>query len=271
MTDVPNRQAVELNFDTLREKGYLWIRRASTFMSIGSNAAAIRPPIGHQLDERQQFNFMPAQVTEAEAITFVDEFASWTISNGLRELTEGHSGFLIDAYAPAYVIAEGEQLLPNLVAKIKAFERLSVVEQRAEMFKLFGTDDEFVPMFKSITQARNCLAHRNGVVGHKDIDPATGTFTLRWRFSGMHLAGVYLDLNAAVEPIVVGDNGAVTFERVDRARTYQLGEHMKLSKHDLAEICFGFTIATEMLLKDLKELGQANALIPPDPPAAPAA
>jgi hypothetical protein len=70
---------------------------------------------------------------------------------------------------------------------------------------------------------------------------------------------------AALGGILVA--GDVTFERVDKARTYQLGEQIKLSKHDLAEICFGFTIATDMVLKDIKELGQAKGLIPPDPPA----
>jgi hypothetical protein len=38
---VVEKRPIELNFDELREKGFIWIRRASVFMSIGSNAAAI--------------------------------------------------------------------------------------------------------------------------------------------------------------------------------------------------------------------------------------
>lgn len=97
-----------------------------------------------------------------------------------------------------------------------------------------GTVDEYNDMFVSILQARNCLAHRNGAVGPKDVDPATGIFTLRWRFSGVHVGGIYLDLNAGLGEMIVGENGALTLEHVVKTRIYNLGEQIRLTRHDLA-------------------------------------
>lgn len=262
MTNVQPQQAIELNLDKLREKGFIWIRRASAFMGIGTNAAAIRPALRHTLDDRAQFNFLPKDASEEEAIGYVDEFMAWTISNGLRELTEGHAGFLVNAYGPALVIATGNQTLGSLRRALVKFERGNVLEQRTELFALMGTNDDYLDMFESILQARNCLAHRNGVVGQKDVD-VTGSFTFRWRFSGLHVGGVYLDLNKdEAQDIVVGDNGAVTMQPVVKTKTFQLGEQIRLTRHDLAEICLGFSIATEMVLKDLGELAQAKNVQP---------
>lgn len=252
---------VQVNWDELREISNVWIRRASVFMGIGANAARIQPPISHVLDDRAQFHFTTQTPTEKEAKLFVSEFDVWVVANGLRELVEGHSTFLDAVYGRVVLLKVGRIKFEELQKLERDFERKSVSEKRERVTEELGIDDPFADMFQSMNQCRNCLAHRNGVVGWKDVD-ANRQMDVRWRTLGFSVGGERIDLNRGDREFHVKEGGELTGGPIDVSRTFALGEQIRLTRHDLGEICMGFHMAGETILSAMAALAATKGLLP---------
>jgi hypothetical protein len=262
--DIPGSSvAVGVNFDQLRHLSNIWIRRASIFMGIGSNAARVEPTISHLLSDRMQYVFATPNPTAEEARHFVEEFEVWVIANGLRELVEGHALFLDHVFGPFQLITRGPIRRGDLETLSARFERDNASEKRAQLFATLGREDQFASMFESLNIARNCLSHRNGLVAAKDLNTDDGEFELRWRFGGIKVRGEYVDLNT------VGDEGLhvsagekVQFGPVDKSRRFPLGSQLRITRRELAEICFGFSMAAESVLDPLMAICREKGILP---------
>jgi hypothetical protein len=262
--DIPgNMVGVGVDFNKLREQSNLWIRRASIFMGIGANAAQIEPPVSHVLFDRAQYHFTAMTPTPEQARHFVDEFEVWVVANGLRELVEGHATFLDAVFDPFQLITKGTIRVAELQTLHAKFELNNVFEKRAQLFAALGITDHFEPMFTSLQVARNCLAHRNGIVGPRDVNTVEGQFELRWRFSGLKIRGQFVDLNAVPEGVRVEAGEAVQFGPVEKSRRFAVGSQLRLTRHELSEICFGFQIAAESVLEPLIGILREKGLLPP--------
>lgn len=262
----------QINIDFAKLEGIVAIsvRRASIFMGIAANAGRIDPPISHVLDDKAQFKFIADDAPLAARREMVDAFNTWVIANGLREMIESFSIFLGECFLIRHLIAEQE--FPDAVAK-KRFERLGVEDQLASLSGDLPIDERFFTMFGSLNQARNCLAHRRGVIGVADVPTPGLPFVLRWRTRTITLEDGrdVAQLLVAGEEIKVEAGENIRSEEVERTKTYAIGEAIILSRHELSEICLGITIATAAIRLRLyefaKERGVQDA---PQPDAEPA-
>lgn len=248
---------LNVDFDKLREKSTIWIRRASVFLGLASNAASADPPISHVLDDRARNIFVPDNPSDEAKATFLEEFEIWAVANALRDLIEGHSSFLRSAhYIAEIVIANGIEK-SILDARCSAFERQNIIYQRRNLTKLLNIHDDFDAMFASFVMARNCLAHRNGVVSDKDKNTKDG-LEINWRFLGLKIPDKngeyrYLDLNEG-EEYFVKSGTKVQFGPVVKSKTFALNEQIRLNRHDLVEMLLGFHIAAEVVIGELMNL-----------------
>ena len=218
-------QIINLNLDynQLRETGLVWARRASIFLGLGSNAAKASPPLSHVMDSRVQYILVPPDPAPELKEKFLEEFEVWVIANGLRELVEGYSTFLRNAHSAAFIVSSpgGKVSYGDHQSASAAFERRNVAEQSTELCQMLGIENAYEKMFESFRRARNCLAHRNGVVGPVDVGSVEGdSLEIRWRFPGMKTGhgedAKYLDLNDHPDGYRVGPGTPLLFGPVWR-------------------------------------------------------
>lgn len=255
-------QTLLLDFDRLRERNSIWIRRASIFMGIGANAARVNPPLSHVLDDRMQYHFTKQEVTEDEARHYVEEFETWVVASGLRELIEGHSTFLDNAYGPSVLINRGVMTRGDLAKLVVAFEGENVFKKRAAICAELGIDDQFAAMCSSLNKARNCLAHRNGVVGQRDVNTDDGCLEITWRFLGVRLGegGPSLDLNRDPREVRVEQETTIQVGPQVRTSRFALRTQLRLTRHDLSEICLGFSVAADNIIAAMQQLSATKGV-----------
>ncbi|MBM2713500.1 hypothetical protein JQK88_20210 [Mesorhizobium caraganae] len=206
---------------------------------------------------------MPQEVTVETSQAFVRDFESWTITNGFRDLVETFSVFLVAVFSIAYILERGTVLKEDHDKAIRKFDRGGVEAQLAALTKTLGLDGGFSQMFVSLNSARKCMAHRRGIVSLEDTGPLEESFVLRWRTRSLMLEdegdatlAPYRD-----EPLYVEKGEAILYAEVERTTVFSLGEQIRLSRHDLSEICYGVMIATECVRERLINLGRKQGKI----------
>jgi hypothetical protein len=248
------------DFDQLREIVALGVRRASIFMGIGANAAGLDPPLSHVLDDKAQFVVVPQEVSAKVSSEFLREFENWVVANGLRDLVETFSIFLAETYAMHFLFEKGQVLAEDFERAKRRFEFKGVEQQLAAMNQLLALDGRFLSMYSSLNQARNCMAHRRGIVGLVDVPARNQPFVFTWRTRAMFLEDgrdVSVLLQCGEEVHVEAGQKIVNSE-VERSKNFALGEPIRLSRHELNEICFGVTIAMENVRSGLIEFARSK-------------
>jgi len=251
---------VKVDFDELREIVALGVRRASIFMGIGTNAARIDPPISHVLNDQASLTFVDSNFTEENSREFVQEFECWIIANGFRELVETFSHFLSTVYGIYYFFEHTETTMGDINKANRQFEYKGIEDQMDILTGLLNLDGRFSPMFASLNQARNCMAHRRGVVGLKDISEPDQPFVLLWRtktavLEDEHGTDIFRNIGDGIR---VEKGRRISIVEVERSKNFDMGEPIRLSRLDLSEICFGVTIAMEYVRTCLIEFGRCE-------------
>jgi len=232
---------VHIDFDTifaLLENG---VRRADVFMGLGLNASEHQPAISHVLAHQgPKIELVKEELTVDEREVVGVEFGKWIKAAGLRELLETFQLFLTRVYHALYVVhgIKGPLTDKALIAPNR-FERLGLSDQATELQKLVDVSDEQLEILQSLNQARNCYAHRRGLVGTKDVDPVTGIFSLKWLT--LIIEAVEPDGNVVSGEALFGyhfTEGAVMRVRVGLGVSqFHAGEELVIAKSDLKQIC----------------------------------
>jgi hypothetical protein len=264
---------VQINFLQIREPADIGIRRASIFLGLATNAAATVPPLSHVLDDRVQYRFVTNEVSPETAAHFREEFTYWVMGNALRELVDAFSLFLIRC-RPTLHLMETKNIDQNELIKVEAsIEARNISQQYDEVKKLLGLDPSYLEMFETFRLARNCLAHRRGIVAAKrDVNTDYETFKLRWCFIGMFVQtdGVerLIDADSIGEGIHVEKGGTIVARLAWKEKEFPVGSQIRLSRHDLAEICLGVELATTHVMQKMHEFASAQGIRDADKEAA---
>jgi hypothetical protein len=260
-----------VDWNQLRELGNRGIRRASVFMGIGTNAARQVPRVSHVL-EGSPFVVVPSAVSEEVQSQFSDTFEQWVVSNGLREIVETLSSFLIEAFKGAYILNAGSSADALEFQKaVSKFDRVGVEKQLARISEMLALDGRFLPMFGSLNIARNCLSHRRGIIGREDEQAPGAGFVLTWRTRSLRREDG-TDLTLAIKDgqaprVEAGER--LIFEEVERTRHLTIGQEIHLTQHELSEICLGSTIAIGCVVDGLINLVRSKGFtvnMTPEPP-----
>ncbi|MER9461968.1 hypothetical protein NKI80_18880 [Mesorhizobium sp. M0387] len=265
MTQLVN---VQLNLDNVREIANLGVRRAAVFMGIGLNASQTDPPISHVLGGGMQFAVVPDDQPAEQQKAFVEEFGRWVIANGFRELTETFSVFLCEVFGGALLLHQDQIAFSDYQRDLRRFSRLGVSEQLKKAFEKLAIDAPFSVMFETMNDARNCMAHRRGVVSTADTDGAE-TFVLRWRGLALTLANG-LDIVPWLisgEGFHTKDGGLLSLGMVDREKAFAVGEPITLTRYDLQEFCLAVQVAAAVVADGLQNLAIQKGKLPATPAA----
>jgi hypothetical protein len=138
----------------------------------------------------------------------------------------------------------GEDWNKEIVAEAPKYDHLRLPDKLSYLERRYGfVRPELTAHILSLNAARNCLTHRAGVVGTKDVkDPTENGLTVRWR----RLRGEIVEPSGARKPVTLGafvEAGSqieVGFEEV--SKSFLLGSRVEFTSTEFADICLTFSI-----------------------------
>lgn len=195
------------------------------------------------------YSFNGVDVSEEERR---ETYRNWLLSKGFQDLARGIRETLEEAalylamirYKPGLTTQERiEAEMAEVRAKAAKLQFPQLLEQvNADLPDPLAFNTEFL----SLQKARNCLEHRGGRVGERDLDPATARMTLsfpRLRVSYHHNGqdielppGKIIDTHSADNPFGKGEEVQLYISRVTRTRDYSLGEPVVFTASDFCEV-----------------------------------
>jgi len=246
------------------------VRRSDVFMGIGLNSATSDPSISHVLSTKGAgVQLVKTDLTDEEKKSVAHEFGKWIRANGFRELLETFSIYLLRLYDVIYNLhqAYGDG---SKIMDVRRFERLGICDQIDYLRKFISILDERVTILQSLNQARNCYAHRRGLVGDADLDADTGTFDVSW----LRLVYEVQEPDGTIIPEeemfgrFLPKGGAVRIRVELTKKSFAPGDELVLEKEDLKYICLcvhtiGHGLADETLKYALAR--GAEAIPAPEP------
>lgn len=255
-----------IDFPGILEIANKGVRRAAVFLGLGVNAAVDEGFKAYQLTRLANIQLIPDEVGEDTIQHFKEEFRVWIEAAGFRELAETFNCFLDALFEACYIIEKNKQTL-NIYEFRKSVEtfakegmpnKLNVLSQN---FSVCSQDAKYV---RSLGKARNCLTHRRGIVGEKDLD-ASRELKVVWvglDISAVTESGRSVDLNVIPEGGVRIDEGAqIQMQLSERGATFSKGERVNFSTHQLAEICWFYMREAQSLVKSAEEYARSQGIV----------
>lgn len=209
-----------------------------------------------------------------------ETFRNWVLAKGFQDLARGVRETLEEALFFIKML-ESESDAPTTLVLIKA----DMAKIRADAAKLtfpalmeqvngrLREPMEFEAEFRTLQNVRNCLEHRGGRVGAKDVDPATGCLTLTFpRLMTFYMqgeeevelvVGEVIDTHSPDNPFGNGKEVPLYLKRVTRSREYALDEPVVITALDFFEVAmachlFAGDVASKLPTKMVTEEAEAT-------------
>lgn len=206
-------------------------------------------------------------VTDEQARAFLRE---WVLTNGFRDLAEAIASLLDGAHGvlsiwsllpdhskPAQILGGAWNRV--MVKKRRAFARLGISKKLRELRQRgLVLDPSLVQQIESINAARNCLVHRNGVVGSEDTG-AGATFVVSWT----RIALVAKDEHGDRELQKHAEVSAGTMIAVRNASgsaSFPVGARLSFSVQQFNEVAWTLTVFAESVRGVVEAYGRARGV-----------
>ena len=195
------------------------------------------------------------------------------LAGGLRDCVDAIGGALVAAYRecqlwaqPGTIVQQDDGNLhltatttgawwnETFVTGAERFERLTLPEKIARLEQLGLARPAYAEHVLSLNAARNCLTHRGGVVGPRDLKAAADEgLEVTWRrmeLSAMHDGHVRpLDIGSTVE-----EGETVRVEVAATSRVFALGERITFSEDDFSEMALTFMLYAQQITAGILEM-----------------
>lgn len=191
-------------------------------------------------------------------------YKQWMLGKGFHELARGLRQSLEEAYLYIEVAKVGAG--PMLMGELH--ERLAAIKTKANKADFpslmesvnAGLTEKlyFEREFRSLIKTRNCLEHRHGIIGDRDVEKDTGTLTL----SLPRMKVLFLEDGAETELAVgqqFGKDTEIFMKRVTTETRYNLGDKITFSADEFKIIAFGCWCFVQDLVGKLPKLPSAKA------------
>ncbi|MCS3762094.1 hypothetical protein [Bradyrhizobium centrosematis] len=180
----------------------------------------------------------------------------WVLIKAFQDLMRGVRGSLEEAYFFIALLKEGKiraptsatlgEILAPYRAKAEAMNFPNLMEQVNRGLK---KPVPFAEAYGSLQSARNCLEHRDGVVGRRDVD-ATGVLKI-----SVPRAKIFVEQNGAeievYENFYAEKDTVIQMRMETRDLVFRLGEPLKISARDFDDIAFACANFGTMLAQQL--------------------
>jgi hypothetical protein len=260
--------AIHVNLDNIVEILTKGVRRSAVFMSIGQHAAEalssdwFLPPAAST-----NFHLFPKDVPQNLFGEIQAEWRLWVEAGGFRELCEVLESYLAALYRAALIFSqssEGKISSSATLAIPKDFSRKGLQRKLELLESDFDIKITFSKELSSLWDARNCLTHRRGIVGHEDLK-----FDNKLIVSWCGLETVFVDNETGREVLIAHDlpmpdttaGGVVTAKIVHKERRFGLGERLTLTTHEISEICWFCLMQSDALIKSLLQFANEKGVV----------
>jgi len=161
-----------INLDEILSDAEIGINRAQLFMGFGVNVVEDHQFKSYQLYEHTAYlGLLPTPKDDVELEVWKNEFGKWVVANGLREVTESLNAFLdkVNWVCLLFEILKGKTPQNEADKLHKKYLKMGMEEKISNLELKYGLEIKEKSVLLSINRARNCLTHRRGIVGRKDL------------------------------------------------------------------------------------------------------
>ena len=218
-----------IDLDQIWEPALVGILRASFFAGVGTNAARDQSLTNCDLPGLMKFSYSRS-VPNLQDIKL--EFERWILANAFREAVESFA-LALDRSYEALLLAEWVNTGKRpTFSRFRKFFHVGVEKKLEVLCDEFGVSTDVAPYFVSLNKARNCLAHRMGVVGPMDLTEGNA-LVVRYR---------------RMEFIIIEDDGKEQTIPVDTGGTFQIESPCHRAEIRFPEEQRPFALGTRLLL-----------------------
>ncbi len=230
MENQPQAREVVIDLDQVWEPALVGILRASLFAGLGANAARDPSLTNFDLPGLMKFSYSRL-VPDLQEIKL--EFERWTLANAFREAVESFA-LALDRSYEGLLLAEWVKTgkRPTL-SRFRKFFHVGIEGKLEVLCAEFRVTTDVAPYFVSLNKARNCLAHRMGVVGPMDLTEGNA-LVVRYR---------------RMEFIIIEDNGREQTIPVDTGGTFQIESPCRRAEIPFPEEQRAFGLGARLLLE----------------------
>ncbi len=241
--DIPSRAVFKVDLDRLTAFADVGVRRASAFLKLGLRSLSEPALTDLTLNGDASYSFWPNPLPEAIWDTVAAEYKVWLVGSCLKELDQFFSLFLDEASLSLDLIAlHGGTLRTTdpIPVDWKFAKKTNSAKKYALVAARLGLETA-AACLSSLSAARNALTHGMGKVRSRDLS-AEGILVVEWEAWVPFLKDgpIEMTLLDAIENshTVRASEGAEAYvRRVNRSKSFSLGQKIDLSADDLAEIC----------------------------------
>jgi hypothetical protein len=186
-------------------------------------------------------------------------YTHWLLSKGFQDLARGIRQTLEEAFFYNGIVAQAGALttLASMQAAEKELRKAATNMQSPALLsavnKGLTAPLHYEREFSSLGRMRNCLEHREGIVGERDVDPDTQVL----RLGLPRLRMFYEDEGRQIElgrGSHVEKDTAVMMQVVVTEREFKLGERVTFNASEFHDIGFGFNVIANDLMSKLPKI-----------------
>lgn len=196
-----------------------------------------------------------------------ENFETWTLANGLRDCAESLNVFVdrcrdvcaLYSFGPSASIP-AEQWNQRVVEGGQSFRWMGLSK------KLNHLEDDYDPKLRptvsddllTISAARNCLVHRQGIVD--DVDKNSG--------DGLLVSWVkpQLEIDSSegrtelVPPVSVEAGSTIHFAQVKATKLFRVKDRIRFDAREFSELCWTFFRFGQELVRAVEDYGRARGI-----------
>jgi hypothetical protein len=184
---------------------------------------------------------------------------SWILAKAFQDLLRGvresleHAYLLLEVTWKPHRVKSGSTLAELIAPFKKRAAELYFPDLMKHVNANLTSPLNFSDAYRSLQSARNCLEHRNGIVGERDID-SNGTMRLMFPYVRVFYErrGEEVDVEMGV-PVNAEDGSLevmLMMRIATRERVFKLNDRMQITPTDFNEIVFAaYLFGTELAAK----------------------
>ena len=245
---------MRIDFDRIKEDAIKGIRRSAVFMGLGVNAANDDRFSDYQLSHETKLQILPDGLNEETVKSFKNHYSEWVRVNAFRESIESFHVFLDQLFLALSIVKRKFHSVEEAHKYCAKFEGQGFGQKLSDFDKEFSINVLFPHCLLALHKARNCIAHRRGIVSnHRDInDKDAGSLRVVWRAMTVVMTDSNGEKTLRMHDLPgykTTEETAVGIRFEDRNRSFRRGEVISFDPIELSEMLYYWMFEIDQLFK----------------------
>lgn len=263
----PMRKPIPVNFDQMRDRVGVGIRRASAFLNIGLHAVRDIESIGFGIDAGTIYHFWPEDLPEGVKNEVATEYEAWLLGSCLKELDIFYSLFLDEVWFAIQLLSlHGKPLSTEQKFDEKFAKNTNVANKQKIIAEKLLIDDHY-DQLNSLSLARNCLTHAAGIVrrGFDCNNENRDMLVLRWRAMDTYAVRSGVEIKMVSFPFdtwqLPGEGEIQIVMRFnDQSQVFPADSKVVLDQTVIAQLCLFYDIICNEVIQGCMNLYRKNGI-----------